>query len=131
MRGEAWSRLIDSLIAETNSGRIIWTSAGASGGAIASTRKGSFVIRYVGGLGVPSRPALEVRDAEGQVIDRFEPEHPLQRMSAAIGGYKPVLPVPAPADEPDLVAKLDRLVATIAESSDRIEAAAFDILGGL
>jgi hypothetical protein len=131
MKADAWDRLIQRLISETAAGRIVWSPAGPGGGAVASTRRGSFVVRYIGGLGVTARPSLEVRDAEGQVLDRLESENPLVRFNSAITGGRPVLPGPSTAELEALVARLDSLITAIAESSDRIEATAFEILGGL
>lgn len=131
MKADAWDRLIQQLIGETAAGRIAWTPAGPGGGAVASTRRGSFVVRYIGGLGVTTRPSLEVRDAEGQVLDRLESENPITRVNSALTGARPVLPSPSPAELEALVARLDILIKAIGESSDRIEATAFEILGGL
>lgn len=129
MRADAWSRLIDRLIADTITGRLAWRTASDSGAAVASTTRGSFVVRYIGGIGMPTRPSLEVRDAEGQVLDRLEAGNPMARFATAVTGDRPVLPAPTLDEVEHLVRSLERLVEAIGASSDRIEAVAFDILG--
>lgn len=128
MRAEAWERLIDRLILDTESGRLSWRSGDVGQAAVAATPRGSFVIRYTGGLGAPSRPLLEVRDADGTVLERLASEHPMSRVSRVVAGEHPVLPAPSEAEVELLLAKLNELVATIRRSSDRIEAEVFDIL---
>jgi hypothetical protein len=128
MRAEAWERLIDRLIVETESGRLNWRSGDVGQAAVAATPRGSFVIRYTGGLGAPSRPLLEVRDADGTVLDRLASQHPMTALSRAVSGEHPVLPAPSEAEVESLLEKLRELVATIRRSSDRIEAEVFDIL---
>ena len=95
MRAEAWERLIDRLIVETESGRLNWRRGDVGQAAVAATPRGSFVIRYTGGLGAPSQPLLEVRDADGTVLDRLASQHPMTTLSRAVAGEHPVLPAPS------------------------------------
>lgn len=128
MRAEAWERLVDRLIAETETGGISWRMGDVGQGAVAATPRGSFVIRYMGGLGARPQPMLEVRDADGAVLERLATEHPVTRIGRAASGEQAVLPTPNEAQLQLLMGKLQQLLDVIRRSSDRIEAEVFNIL---
>lgn len=132
MNAEAWRNVIDRLVFRTEAGSLAWHRGGA-GAAVASTPRGSFVLRYSGSLGATVRPTLEVRDADGRVVDRLEVPHPLEKFSGAITGLgqHPVLDEPTELELRELMPKLEQLVEAIRSSGQRGESVALEILGDL